>query len=73
MGGAVYRIFGKQVQSHYLAIGTLGSLAAVGVAMSVGKKTDTKPMANTSDSNSSNGDIDVEAMISKYLKDEDKE
>lgn len=69
-----YRIFGKTVQSHTLAIATLVTLAGSATLFSMrssAKDAKTNPPA-ISEKNEINGDIDIESLLNEFIKDDDQ-
>ncbi|KAL7664851.1 ATP synthase subunit K, mitochondrial [[Candida] zeylanoides] len=68
--GSSYRIFGKQVPSHVLAILTLGS--AAGVVMYPRGKANATPTPAPVAQTSSEDDFDLEKLINDLSKEETK-
>ncbi|CCH63073.1 hypothetical protein TBLA_0J00750 [Henningerozyma blattae CBS 6284] len=67
--GASYQIFGKAVPTHYMAIATLATAGAIGgwAASGPKKPTDT----TTSSASPKEDDLDIEKLISDFVKDQD--
>lgn len=70
--GNAYKILGKTIQPHILAISTLIAVSGTTVFLTSGSKvdiptTDTKASENTS---TKEDNIDIENLLKEYLKDD---
>lgn len=72
--GAVYNILGKNVPSHYLAIGTLaGVVGGIQLNSFLGSQQPAAPATPAATPAAASGELDVEKAINDFLASNDKQ